>query len=56
MSAALIALPAGRGVGMALGAVIIAAALVTVLRRREVSHTAPPAVFAALLALAALTS
>jgi len=56
VSAALIVLPAGRGVGMALGAVIIAAAIVTVLRRRELSHTAPLGVFAALLVLAATTS
>ena len=56
MSAALIAFPAGRGVGMALGALIIAAAIVTVLRRREFSHTAPLGAFAALLVLAATTS
>jgi len=56
MSAALIALPAGRGVGMAFGAIIIAAAIATVLRRREFSHIAPLGVFAALLVLAATTS
>ena len=56
MSAGLIALPAGRGLGMALGSIIIAAAIVTVLRRREFSHTAPLAVFAALLVLATTTS
>ena len=56
MSAALIALPAGRGVGMALGALIIAAAILTVLRRREFSHAAPLGAFAALLVLAATTS
>lgn len=56
MSAALIALPAGRRLGMALGAIIIAAALVTVLRRREFSHAAPLGVFAALLMLATTTS
>ena len=55
MSAALIALPTGRGVGMVLGAVIIAAAIVTVLRRREFSHVAPLGAFAALLVLAATT-
>ena len=42
--------------GMALGAIIIAIAIVTVLRRREFSHTAPLGVFAALLVLAATTS
>ena len=56
VSAALIARPAGRDVGVALGAIIIAAAIVTVLRRREFSHTAPLGVFAALLVLAVTTS
>lgn len=56
MSAALIALPVSRGVGTALGAIIIAAAIVAVLRRQEFSHTAPLGVFAALLVLAATTS
>lgn len=56
MSAALIALPAGRGLGIALGALIIVVATVTVLRRRDFSHAAPLGVFAALLALAATTS
>ena len=56
ISAGLIALPASRGVGMALGAIIIAAAIVTVLRRREFSHTAPLGLFAALLVLTATTS
>jgi uncharacterized membrane protein YphA (DoxX/SURF4 family) len=55
MSAALIALPAGRGIGATLGAIIIAAAIVTVSRRREFSHGAPLGVFAALLGLAAAT-
>src|SRR5262249_32886368 len=51
--AALIALPVGRIVGLTLGAVIIAAALRTVLRHRELSHLAPLGVFAVLIALAA---
>lgn len=54
--AALIAFPAGRSIGMAFGAVIIAAAVVTILRLREFSHTAPLGAFAALLVLAATTS
>ena len=54
--AALIALPAGRGIGLALGALVIAAALATVLRHREFSHTAPIGLFAALLALTAAIS
>jgi hypothetical protein len=56
ISASLIALPAGRGLGMVLGTIIIAAAIVTVLRRRELSHTPPLGVFVALLVLAATTS
>ena len=55
VAAALIAFPAGRSIGMALAAVIIAVAVVTILRRREFSHTAPLGVFAALLVLAATT-
>jgi len=55
-AAALIAYPATRGIGLALGAAVVAAALATVLRRREFSHTAPIGLFAALLALAAATS
>ena len=56
LSAVLIALPAGRSPGVALGALIIAAAILTVLRRREFAHAAPLGVFAALLVLAATTS
>ena len=55
MSAALIARPASRDVGVALGAIVIAAAIGTVLRRREFSHAAPLGAFAALLVLAATT-
>ena len=56
MSAAMIALPASRGIGVALSVIIITAAIVTVLYRREFSHTAPLGVFAALLVLTATTS
>lgn len=56
VAAALIAFPAGRSIGMALGSVIIAVAVVTILRRREFSHTAPLGVFAALLVLVATTA
>src|SRR5215468_7179622 len=52
MSAALIALPASRIVGLTLGAVIIAAAVLTVLRHRDFSHLVPLSVFVALIALA----
>lgn len=56
LSGALIAVPPTRGVGLALGAIIIAAALITVLPRREFSHAAPLGVFAALLGVAATLS
>ena len=52
VSAVLIALPASRSVGLLLGAVIIAAAVMTVLRRRDLSHLMPLSVFVALIALA----
>ena len=51
VSAVLIAFPATRLVGLALGAAIIAAAILTVLRHRDFSHLVPLGVFAALLAL-----
>ena len=53
ISAALIALPVSRMAGLATGAVIIAAAILTVLRHREFAHLAPLSVFAAVIALAA---
>jgi hypothetical protein len=52
MSAVLIALPVSRMVGLTLGAVIIAAAVLTVLRHRDFSHLAPLSVFVAVIALA----
>ena len=51
MSAVLVALPVSRVVGLALGAVIIAAAVMTVLRHREFTHLLPLSVFVALIAL-----
>ena len=56
MSAVLIALPAGRIVGLALGAVIIVAAAMTVLRHHDLSHLVPLGVFVALIALAGTLS
>ena len=56
MSAVLIALPVSRIFGLALGAVIIAAAVLTVLRHRDFTHMAPLSVFVALIALAATSS
>jgi hypothetical protein len=52
MSAVLIALPHSRMAGLALGAAIIAAAVLTVLRHRDYTHLAPLGVFAAVIALA----
>jgi hypothetical protein len=54
-SAVLIALPVTRGVGLIVGAVIIAAAVLTVLRHRELSHLAPLGLFVALLVLVEVT-
>ena len=56
VSAVLIAPPAGRGAGVMLGAVIMAAAVLTVLRHREFKHLVPLGVFVALLALAEIPS
>ncbi|OKO69388.1 DoxX family protein [Bradyrhizobium sp. NAS96.2] len=56
VGAILIALPASRIVGMALGAAIIAAAVFTVLRHRDFSHLVPLGVFVVLIALAATSS
>ncbi|CCE05988.1 putative transmembrane protein precursor [Bradyrhizobium sp. STM 3843] len=52
MSAVLIALPASRSLGLALGAAIIVAAVFTVLRHREFGHLVPLSIFVALIALA----
>jgi len=56
VSALLIALPASRGVGLALGAAIVLAAVLTVLRHREFSHLVPLGVFATLMTLAGMLS
>ena len=53
-SAVLIAVPGSRGVGLVLGAAIIAAAALTVLRHREFAHLVPVGGFVVLLALAGL--
>ena len=49
--AALIAFPITRTAGLVLGAVIVAVAVLTVLRHREFSHLAPLGLFSALLVL-----
>ncbi|HKR39308.1 MAG TPA: DoxX family protein [Paraburkholderia sp.] len=54
LSAVLIALPATRMIGLALGALIIAAAVLTVLRHRDFSHLVPLGVFVAVIALAGI--
>jgi len=56
LSAILIALPSGRAAGLVLGAIVIAAAVLTVLRNRDYQHLAPLGVFVALLALAVFSS
>jgi hypothetical protein len=56
MSAVLIALPVSRIVGLTLGTVIIAAAVLTVLRHREFTHLVPLSVFIAAIALAEISS
>jgi len=56
VNAVLIVLLATRAVSLILGAVIIAAAVLTVLRHREFSHLAPLSLFATLLVLAEITS
>lgn len=48
-AAVLIAFSATRGLGLLLGAIVIAAAVLTVLRHREFAHLAPLSFFAALL-------
>lgn len=52
--AGLIALPLTRVAGLALAAVIIVAAVGTVLRYRDFSHLPPLALFAVLIGLAAI--
>lgn len=54
--ALLIALPVARGAGLILGAVVIAAAVLTVLRYRDWPHLAPLGLFVALLVLAQVAS
>ncbi len=55
-SAVLIALPVTRGAGLALGAAIIAAAILTVIRFRGFTHLAPLSLFVSLLAVTIISS
>ena len=52
VAAVLVALPGSREAGSILGAVIVAAAVITVPRHRDFSHLVPLSVFVALIALA----
>lgn len=56
MCALLIALPASRMAGLALAALVIAAAVLTVLRHRDFTHLAPLGVFVAVIALAGIST
>ena len=56
VTAVLIAVPASRDVGLILGAAIIVAAVLTVLRHREFSHLVPLGAFVVLLALTEISS
>jgi DoxX-like protein len=56
ISAVLIALAVSRVVGLTLGTLIIAAAVLTVLRHREYSHLVPLGAFVALIATATATT
>lgn len=56
IGAILIALPVSRNLGLALGALIIAAAVFTVLRYRDFKHLAPLGVFVAAIATAVLST
>jgi hypothetical protein len=55
-SALLIALSLARAAGLALGAIVIVVASLTVLRHRDYGHLAPLGVFLALIALTAFSS
>lgn len=55
-TAALLAFPVSRILGLALAAVVIAAAILTVLRHRDYQHLPPLSVFVTLIALATISS
>jgi multisubunit Na+/H+ antiporter MnhB subunit len=52
VTAVLVALPGSRAAGLILGAVIVAAAVLTVLRHRDFAHLVPLGVFAVFIVLA----
>ena len=51
VAAVLIALPSGREAGLFLASMVIAAAILTVLFRRELSHVVPLGIFVVLIGL-----
>ena len=55
-TAALVAFPATQTTGLFIGAIIMAAAALTVVRHREFSHLAPIGVFVVCLVAASVTS
>ncbi|MCL6709476.1 DoxX family protein [Pseudomonas sp. R2.Fl] len=56
LAAALIGFPLTRFVGVVLGASIIAAAVITVLRQRDYAHLAPLSIFVTLMSLTTISS
>jgi hypothetical protein len=54
--AVMIAFTDSRATGLVFGAIIVGAALVTILRHRDFSHLPPLGLFAGLLALVAVTA
>ena len=56
LAAVLIALPVARAFGLILGAAILAAALLTVLRHRDYKHLPPIGLFVVLMGLAAFSA
>lgn len=56
IAAVLIALPSSRVTGLVFGAIIITAAILTVLRYREFMHLVPLSVFATVIAVVEISS
>ncbi len=56
ISSVLIALPVSHRVGLTIGAVIIASAVLTVLRQREFAHLVPLGIFVVAIAIVGISS
>jgi hypothetical protein len=56
LAAALIGFPLTRTVGVALGTLVIAAAILTVLRHRDHAHLAPLSIFVTLISVVVISS